>query len=80
MNNMETTHNIIDPLELMLVMDQRNEGLYGLEQIIRRADTVLESRPTNADQAVASIVGTLAVIRLIAKNTIDNIHEMDKQR
>ena len=80
MNNMETTHNIIDPLELMLVQDQRNEGLFGLEQIVRRADAVLESRPTDAGEAVASLVGTLAVIRLIAKNTIDNIHEMDKQR
>lgn len=79
MNNMETTNNIIDPLELMLVLDQRNEGLYGLEQIVRRADAVLENKPTDA-QVVANLVGTLAVVRLIAKNTIDNIHEMDKQR
>lgn len=79
MNNMETTNNIIDPLELMLVLDQRNEGLYGLEQIVRRADAVLENKPTDA-QAVANLVGTLATIRFIAKSTIDNIHEMDKQR
>lgn len=80
MNNMETTNNIIDPLELMLVLDQRNEGLYGLEQIIKRVDSVLENKPTDAQVAAAELIGTLATVRFIAKNTIDNIHEMDKQR
>ncbi len=79
---METTPTIIDPLDMLLMTDQRNEGLYGLEQIVNRVETVLENKPAESEmtQLVAQLIGTLGVVRFIAKNTIDSIHEMDKQR
>jgi hypothetical protein len=80
MTTMKT--DIIDPLDMLLVTDQRNEGLYGLEQIVNRIETVLENKPAESEmtQLVAQLIGTLGVVRFLAKTTIDNIHKMDEQR
>jgi hypothetical protein len=77
--------DVIDPLDMLIVCDQRNEGLFGLSQIAQRVEVLMASLEGKTDESdvtktIGELVGTLGVVRFIAKTTIDNIHQMDKQR